>query len=307
MLFGAFSSSMMNMVIRLISDGVHPFEIAFFRNAFAIVFMLPMVWNAGFASLQTRRLGLHALRGVLNALAMLAFFLGLTYTTLATAAALAFTAPLFATLLASLLLGEAVGTRRIVALVTGFSGALLILRPGLGPVGAGEIMILGASLGWGFVLTVIKRLSKTETSLTITVYAALFLTPICLIAAIPFWVWPSLEQLAFLGAIAAFGSIYQLCLAQALKLAEASQVMPGDFTKLVFSALLGWLAFNEIPDLFTWVGGTVIFASVFYVTYREAQMRKLAHGVATGPAPALAAERERAMLRASDKGDGDAR
>jgi drug/metabolite transporter (DMT)-like permease len=273
----------MNGLIKQLSGEVHPFEIAFFRNLFGFVILLPLLLRAGFGSLGTQRLGLHALRGVLNAFAMLTFFFAVGITPLATVAALGFTAPLFAALFAALILKERVGPRRVAAIIVGFTGALVILRPGIGEVGIGQILLVLSSTVWAVALIVIKTLSRTDTSLTITVYAAIFLTPMTLAAAFPFWVWPDLGQLALLVSIGVFGSLYQLALAQALRLADATVVMPVDFTKLVWSALIGWVAFAETPDLWVLIGGAVIFGSVIYVTYREAQVKTVAREASARP------------------------
>jgi drug/metabolite transporter (DMT)-like permease len=283
MLTAAFLGSAMNAVIRLLSDDLHPFEIAFFRNALALVTLAPLVARAGLSSLRTTKLRLHALRGVLNAVAMLTFFWGLARTPLAEVAALGFTSPLFATLLAALILKERVGPRRSLALLIGFAGALVIIRPGFGAVGAGQVALLVSALAWAAALTDIKVLARTETSLTITVYAAGFLTPITLLAALPFWQWPSGQQFLLLCAVAGFGTFYQLAVAQAFRMADTSQVLPADFTKLIWAAALGWILFAEVPDVWVFVGGAVIFAAVFYVSYRESRLRQAALPAAPRP------------------------
>jgi drug/metabolite transporter (DMT)-like permease len=156
---------------------------------------------------------------VLNAAAMISFLLAVAITPLAEVAALSFTSPLFATVLAAILLREPVGPRRIAGLV------------------------LLSCVAWGAALIVIKVLSRAESSLTITLYARLFLTPITLACALPFWQWPDGRQLVLLAVIGWLGSLTRMAIAQAFHEADASQVMPADLTKLVWSALIGWLFF----------------------------------------------------------------
>lgn len=270
----AASSAAMNGVVRDVSLGLHAFEIAFFRNLFGIAFLVPVLVRQGRLALATNRLPLHALRGVLNAIAMLSFFYAVTVTPLATVAALAFTSPLFATLLAIGILRERVGPRRWAGLVIGLLGALLIVRPGLGVIDFGAGMVLVSSMAWGGALIVIKLLGRTESSLVTTSYAALFLLPITGFAALFFWVTPDATQLLKLVLIGALGSITQLSIAQAFREADASLVLPFDFTKLVWAALIGYLAFDEVPDPVTILGGALICAAVSYIAYREAQIKR---------------------------------
>jgi drug/metabolite transporter (DMT)-like permease len=266
MLIAAVSSASMNGLIRGLSAELHAFEIAFFRNLFGLLVLLPLVWRAGLESLRTRQFKLHALRGGLNAFAMLTFFYAVAITPLATVAALNFTTPLFATLLVALILGERVGRAKALGLALGFFGALVIIRPGLAPVSLGEVLVVISSLAWAMALVDIKVLSRTETSLTITVYAAFFLTPITFLCALPFWSPVSLSQLTLLAGVGAFGSLSQMCVAQALREADASYVLPADFTKLIWASLIGFLAFSEVPNVWTFVGAAMIFVGIAQLT-----------------------------------------
>ncbi|MEZ5826550.1 MAG: DMT family transporter [Geminicoccaceae bacterium] len=273
MALSAFGASMMNASIKVVSSELHSFEIAFFRNLFGFFTLLPTALRSGGirATLTTQRFPLHALRGVLNALAMLCFFYSLTITPLATVAALGFTAPLFATLLAIPILKERVGPRRWAGLLTGFFGTLVVVRPGIETFSLGAALLLFASLLWGGALVAIKLLARTESSLTITIYATLFLTPITFAFAIFHWSWPGPQALLVLLLIATLGSITQMAIAQAFHEADASLVLPLDFTKLLWASLLGYFLFGEIPDLFAIIGGTIILLSVVYIAYRERQ------------------------------------
>ncbi|MCB2012263.1 MAG: DMT family transporter [Geminicoccaceae bacterium] len=267
----AFGASMMNALIRHISTELHSFEIAFFRNLFGFFTLVPTALRHGGlrGTLATRRFPLHALRGVLNASAMLCFFHALSMTPLATVAALSFTAPLFATLLAIPVLKEQVGPRRWAGLIAGFGGTLLVVRPGIETFTLGAGLLLFAALMWGSALIAIKLLARTESSLTITLYATLFLTPITFSFAIFNWSWPSYHAMLVLLAIGTLGSLAQMAIAQAMHEADASLVLPLDFTKLLWACLLGYVLFDEIPDIFAIIGGTIILLSVIYIAYRE--------------------------------------
>ena len=290
MAVAAAAFSMMHAAIRHVSVEVHPFEIAFFRVFFGFFALAPVFMRQGWAPLRTTKMKLFAARGGLNACAMLMFFYGLSITPLAMVAALGFTAPLFATVLAMLVLGETVRLRRWTAIAIGFAGAMVILRPGVMEVGLGPLLILGSSIVWSVALMVIKVLTRTESSVTITAYASIFLSPIALVVALPFWTWPSLESLIWLFMIGIVGTIAQTAMNQSLKIADASAVLPVDFSKLLWAAAIGYVLFGEVPDVWTWIGGAMIFSSATYIGVREARLKKEGK-LAAGP-PSTAVDRE---------------
>jgi drug/metabolite transporter (DMT)-like permease len=267
--------ALITLLVRLAAaDGLHPFVVAFFRNVVGLVFLMAIVRRVGERSLRTERLPLHALRGVLQTFAMMGWFYGLTLTSMATVAALGFTAPLFATLLAVLVLREPVGWRRWAGLLAGFVGTLVILRPGADAVSPGALLVVASAFCWGSVMIVLRFLGRTETSLTSTVYAGFFLVPFTFVPALFVWRWPTVPEFALLLVIGVVASGVQLCVAEAFKRGEATAVLPVDFTKLVWGTLLGFVVFAEIPDLATLAGGTLIFAAVVYVAYRERAVRR---------------------------------
>ncbi|WP_232315207.1 DMT family transporter [Oceanibaculum pacificum] len=274
MLVATAAFACMHASIRAASTGLHPFEIAFFRNFFALFFLLPVLMRTGFGVLRTQRLGLYVLRGTLNTAAMLAFFFALSITPLVQVTALSFTAPLFATLGAALILGEMVRGRRWAAILIGFAGTLVILRPGLVALDTGSMLVIGSSAMWALAILCIKKLSATETSVAITVYMALVMAPLTGLAALPFWQWPSGEQYLMLGFIALLGTIAQTCMNQALHEADASAVLPFDFAKLIWTSILGYVLFFEIPDLWTYVGGAMIFGAATYIGIRESRLKR---------------------------------
>lgn len=261
----------MHVLVRHVTRELHPFEVAFFRNVFGFVVFLPMLLRGGFGVLRTGRIGLHALRGVLNVAAMLMFFSGLALSPVARVTALAFTAPLFMALLSVLVLGERFRLRRWLALLAGFTGTLVILRPGMIPVDTGSLLVLGSASIWAVTMVVIKILSRTDSSFVITAYMNIFLAAFSLAPAIWVWQTPSPQAWLWLVLIGLLGTFAQLALSQALKEAEPTAVMPFDFLKLVWATVLGWAVFGELPDLLTYVGAALVFASGFYIAWREHQ------------------------------------
>jgi drug/metabolite transporter (DMT)-like permease len=269
MFVSTFFFAAMHGSIRYLSATIHPFEIALFRNVFALVVVLPWFWRYGIAPLRTQRFGLHALRAVFNIVAMLSFFYALSITPLSEVTALGFTAPIFAPVLAALVLGEVVRVRRWAAIAIGFVGTLIILRPGFETIGLGQLLVLFSSLIWACALLVIKSLGRTDGSATIISYMALLMIPLSLLPALLVWRWPEPLEWAWLIGIGVLGGIGQFCMTEALRQADTAVVMPFDFFKLVWVTLIAWLAFAENPDLYTWIGGAVIFASALYIAYRE--------------------------------------
>jgi drug/metabolite transporter (DMT)-like permease len=260
--------------VRYVSSQLHPFEITFFRNLFGLIVLAPWFVVHGLEPLRTRRIGLHLLRASSNVIAMLMFFMALSMTPLAQVQALGFTAPLFTTVLAIFILGERVRLRRWTALMAGFIGALIIVRPGFQPIDTGSLLTVASAAIWAFTLITIKLLSRTDSAVTITAYMVLLMSPLSLLPALYYWTWPSPEMWLWLVVCGVSGTIAQLLMAQSFRVADATVVLPFDFTKIVWGALIGYLAFGEVVDIWTWIGAGVIFSGVTYITYRERNLAK---------------------------------
>ena len=261
-------ASMHATVRHISSEGLHPFEIAFFRNLFGLIVVLPWFIRQGLAPLRTERIGTHLLRASLNSVAMLAFFWALTITPLSEVTALTFGAPIFATVMAAFFLGETVSLRRWIAILIGFTGTMVVLRPGFVSIGLGEGLTVFAAMTWGVVLLIVKSLGRTESAVTITAYMSLLITPIALVPALFVWQWPSANLWIWLVATGILGNLGQLLMVQALKIAPTHVVMPLDFLKLIWISALAFIAFGEVPDLFTWIGGTLIFLGAAFTARR---------------------------------------
>ena len=280
MMISAVGVVAMNVSIRQIADDIHPFVIAFFRHTIGVCLLVPLFVRPGSNPFRTANFPLQGLRAILNVIAMLAYFMALTMEPLAKVVALTFTAPLIATIGAVLLLGEKVTRARYLALAIGFGGAMVILRPWAVEVSTGSLLLILSSTTWGMALVVIKVLSRRDSPATIALYASLLQLPVCLIAALFYWQWPTLYQLLIMALIAIFGSTTQLALAQAFREADATVVLPADFSKLVFAGLAGWLFFGELPAIWIWIGGTVVFTGVFLNAWLEKRALEAAKRVA---------------------------
>lgn len=270
MLGSVVAFSILNLVIQLSADELHPFQIVFFRCLFSLAFMLPWMAHAGLGGLRTNRAGLYLTRSLTSLAAMMTWFTGLTLMSLGTAVTLGFTTPLFCTIGAALFLGETVRARRWVATLVGFLGVLIVIRPtpeSFSPVAM--LILVSAAFSAASSLQV-KSLSRTEPTSAMVTYMALFMTPMSLVPALFVWEWPSWQMMAMMVLAGALATVGQLAVTRSFHLAEASAVMPLDYAKLPVAALLGWIAFGEVLDAWTWAGAAVIIGSALYIAHREA-------------------------------------
>lgn len=269
MLGSGLAFAVMMVAVRHLTTEMHPFQAAFFRNLFGFLFLLPWLLGIGRSGLRTRKPWLHLARAVCGMSAMMCLFTAISLLPLAEATAITFTAPLFATAGAALLLGETVRLRRWVATLIGFAGMLIILRPGAGVLSEGAPVALAAAAFMAGAILFIKRLSRTEHPTTIVFYFGLLLTPLSLPPALFVWTpvhadaWP---WLLLMGLAATVG---QLLLTRAFATADASVVLPFDFMRLIFVSVMAYLAFHEVPDTWTWVGAAVILSATAYIAHRE--------------------------------------
>ncbi len=270
MLGATLLAAVMNSVARHVMETVEPVELVFFRNLFAFFFVIPMLWRVGLGPLKTQRFGMHLGRAGLNVVNMMVWFTAISLAPLAEVTALGFSAPIFATILSVVFFREVVGLRRWSAIIVGFIGTMIILQPGFDTVTVGHGLTLSAAVMWAGVLLIIKSLSRTESSITIVAYMSILMTPMSLIPALFVWVWPTWTELAWLALIGFCGGAAQYLLAQSFHEADISVVMPFDFAKLVWIALIAYIAFAEVPTWTTWLGGAIIFASGVYIARREA-------------------------------------
>jgi drug/metabolite transporter (DMT)-like permease len=286
MVFGGVTGGLMNVIIRFASEDVHPFEVVFFRNLFSLLFMIPwLLRTAATTGLHTGKLGFYILRAGVAFVSMLTWFYGINYVPLATAQALNFTAPLFATILAALILKERVRARRWSAVVIGFVGVLIVLRPFAVPDLNMIWILISAATGAMGAITV-KFLVRTESASAIVAWMVLLCTPMSLVPALFVWTWPSLPALGWLLALGALGTAAHFTFARALGAADASVCAAFEFLRLPYAALLAWVFFSEPTDLWTWIGAAVIMSSTLYVAHREAKLARQAPERVSGGRPA---------------------
>ncbi|WP_448205518.1 DMT family transporter [Azospirillum sp. sgz302134] len=286
MLGSVFVFSMMNVLVKILADRYPVAEVTFFRNAFALLpvglaVSLQGGWRSG---LRTQRPWGHLWRSVIGVTCMSLMFWSYHLLPLGDAVALNFSSPLFLTALSVPLLGEKVGIHRWSAVLVGFAGVLIMVRPsGDSLLHLGALVALAAAFTQSFAMIAIRQLSKSEPPNTIVLYFTAISTLI-LALAMPF-VWVTPDNLADIGLLVAMGLLgggAQLLLTRAYSLAPAAVVAPFNYASLLWAVLFGWLLWNEVPTIQLALGASVVAASGLYILHRETRKRL----PVTEPAPA---------------------
>lgn len=274
MITAALIFAIMTALIRKVGQELPPVEIAFLRNLFGALFMAPLFMRHGTAIFHTNRLPMHGLRALFGFVGMLSWFTAVTLIPLGQAVALNFTAPLFTTVIAALVLHEAVRVRRWSATIVGFIGALIVLRPGFVPLSLGAGLAVFSALAFASNLVLLRAMGRTERPATIVAFMSVIQIPFTAIPAAIFWVPPSWQAVFLTLIIGGLGTAGHLCLSRALTLADASALAPLDFTRMPFIILIGFFAFAEIPDFWTILGALIIICSAAYIGHREAKLAR---------------------------------
>lgn len=271
MLLAGLMSSLLHVGVRVVSPELPTIQIVLLRSLFTMLVTFPLLFRTGRISWRTNRLDLQVVRGIVSVFSMTTWYYALSILPLADAGALSFTTAIFVTLGAALMFGESVGLRRWSAVVVGLIGTVIVLRPGSGLLTLGAVAALGSSMLWAVSLLMAKNLAKYDSSLTITFYQPLMITPFALLATIPVWVWPSPNTWLILFGMGLVAGIGNFAYVHALRIADASLSMPADYVRLLWMVGWGYLLFAEIPAMSTWVGAALIIMSTLFITWRESR------------------------------------
>ncbi len=258
----------MHSAAKYLADEVHIFEIVFLRCALVVVILSPFLFKEGKKSLFTKQPKNQIYRIVTNSIAILLFFYGLSISPLSLATALNFTAPIFTVIFAVIFLKEKLTTHRLISLLLGFIGVMCVLRPDLS-LNLGGLLVLLSSLVWASSLIFIKKLTKTDSAVTISLYAGVGMMPATFVAAYPYLEEINFVQFLFILFIAVSGTTAQTLLNSALKRGELSFLLPLDFLRLIWSVLLGIALFGESTSVFLWLGGLFILSATTLIVTSE--------------------------------------
>jgi drug/metabolite transporter (DMT)-like permease len=266
--------ALLNVFTLIPAQHLNPVVMAFLRYLFGALFLVPIVWRLGFhRSLRTNRAGLHVTRGAIHTAGMMLWFVALPLTTLAEITALGFTGPIFVTIGAALFLGEDVRLRRWLAVLVGFIGAMIIIRPGFSAFHLGVICILISTPIFSASNLISKALARTDSANTIVIWQNIVIVICAAPFAVWFWQTPNWTDLLWFLAAGLCGTLGHICQQRGYQLADITLLQPIGFLSLIWNTLLGYFLFFQQPDVWTFVGAAVIFGSAMYISHREAVRR----------------------------------
>lgn len=248
-------------VVKHVSTTLPTFEVAFFRNFFGFLFMLPWLMRVGLVALRTTRMSMHALRGAISAINIWCMFGAVALAPIADVSAISFLMPVFGSLLAVTVYKERSSPARWFTVAAGFTGALIVIRPGMSGFNPALLLAVAAVVAGAMVAMLIKTLVTTDGADTVAFY--LFFWHLIYSLGPTLWVWrtPSWDDLGWLVLLGWLGTMLQRTFNRGMAAADATIALPFNFSRLIWAALFGWLFFGEFPDGWTWLGGCVIFAA----------------------------------------------
>ena len=261
-------------LVRWVGATMDPIQTSFLRYAFGLVFLLPFFIRVRVADLRAASWKLHLLRGLLHGVGIMLWFYAMSRIPLAEVTAIGFTAPVFATLGAALFLGERIRLPRITAVVVGLMGAMLIVRPGFAEVDPGVVAMLIAAPIFACSDLVAKALTRRESGPAVVAYLSIVVTLVTLGPAIAVWRWPTVEEWVLVVIISGLATLGHLAMTQGFKVGEISAIAPARYIQLLWSALIGYVLFAEVPGIWTWAGAAIIVAAALYIARREALARE---------------------------------
>lgn len=271
MLAGAFLYSVMDVLIKHLEETYSVVQVVFFRNLFAVLpLVLILAWGRRLGQLATSRLGAQATRSLFWLGATASFFYGLSMMPLADAIAIAFSAPLAVTVLSVLMLGERVGRHRWSAVVVGFGGVLLMVRPTGAVFDPVSLIVLLSAVFYAFTVVMARQLTATETDASIVFYPSAIAAALSGLILPPWWLTPDWLDFAELAATGIIGLFAQFAVIKAIRLADVSLVAPLDYTAILWATLFGFLFWGVVPGAAILAGAALVITSGIYITHREA-------------------------------------
>ena len=258
-------------VLRIVQSDINVYTTSFFRFFFSLIILIPYVFYTKFSFTKTNNIKKHLVRSSLNLPAMYLTFGALTMIPLEKINAIHFLNPLFVSIFAVIFFKEKIYIYRVISLILGFVGIIVVIRPGLIPLEIGSFMVLGSTVLWALCIIITKDITKEESAINILIFQCIFMSLFTFIIAYFNWELPSYDQLVLLFLSALFGNVFHLMINHSFKIADLTLTAPFRYSVLIWGSLFGFLFFNEIPDFFTWIGGTIIFLSILILTYYESK------------------------------------
>lgn len=274
-MFAAANFALMSAMIKLVGTNLHVTQILFLRQTGMLILISPSLVSNFPAAFRTQRLSLQLARLCFALVAMLFGFSAMIHMPLADATAIGFAKSFFVTIFAVLLLQEKVGIHRWSAVVVGFIGVMIMLRPGSDSFSIYSIYALVGAAAAGVVMVIIRLLSRVDESSTILIYQALGVAIVMLVPAVLYWKAPTAVEWMLIAGIGVVSYLAQRANIYAYKWGEASLMASLDYVRLLYATLLGLWIFGHVPDVYTLLGALVIACASIYTIYREMKRRRL--------------------------------
>ena len=265
---------LMSVCIKATGDNLPLFEVVFFRSFFALIplFLVIFYFNLKITSINNYKL--HFFRGLVGIAAMSLFFISLRYVPLIEMQTISYSSVFFISILSIFFLGEKIGYRRVIAIIVGFIGVVIILKPDVNLFSNYSFLPLLASIFLSMAVIILKKILLTNNYILSVWTFTLFATLFSLFFFNDDWIWPNNFDLVLLIASGILGFVAQLCLSKSFQLADASVLAPLDFTSVIWAFLIGYIIFGEFLSREVLLGGPLILLSVGYIFYRETVLRK---------------------------------
>ncbi len=276
MLAYAISYAALWACVRHLSGDIHPLVLVFFRTFFGMMVILPILLKTRLPSWHGGQYPLYILRGIFNISSVMGAFYAVSLLPLADVVAFSYAAPVFATLLAVFFLGEKIGRHRILAIVAAFGGVMILIRPGFQTLNDGIWSALLSAVCFAATVICVKLLTRHDSPSMVSLMGFIVAVPISFTVALFHWQWPRGEQWFFIILMGILSATAHLCMARALSRADLGAVMPFDFSRIIFAALMGITLFGDPFDNLTFLGGGIILASAVYATHREHKISRQA-------------------------------
>lgn len=267
---GMFLFSAVDTLAKFLTDTLHPIQIVWSRQFGLLLGVCILLAIRGVSILRTEHPGLQITRGALAASSATLFIIAVSFVPLADAVAVSFVAPFIVTVLSALILREPVGVRRWTAVIIGFVGAMIVIRPGSGVIHPAVFLVLFAATFFALRQILSRLLSDTDRTVTTIAYTAL-VGGVVLTIPLPFvWQWPATNmEWGLLVCMAVLAALAEFLVIKALEVAQAAVVAPVQYSLLIWSTIYGYVVFANLPDFWTWVGALVIVATGIYTLHRE--------------------------------------
>lgn len=270
-----FMASMTAIVRHMAIFHLSSVEVVFMRNFISVALLLGIVGlKKEKPTLKILDVKTYFYRVTVGMTAMIIWFYALTKLPLATATALSFSTPIFASVAAVIFLGEKMGVRRWGAVIAGFVGTMIIIRPGIAVVDPAALYVLGSCFLMSIALVLVKKMSKTEQPFSMLFHMHLWMAVFSLPIALFIWEAPSLDAWLWASLLAVFSTAGHYTLIKSYSLVDISLTLPFDFTRLIIASIIGYFAFSEIPDRWSYIGAAVIVGSAVYIAHREAMKKR---------------------------------